>query len=439
MMHHSDVSAMDKEQFTVFDHGMGAYMTNYLSIGCMQVCRSVMNKPTARFMLSLGLLATRAALAHPLPPPLPPPLPLKPTLKHLPMMPTSVTRARAPPSKSPLKPLTSERTPRLFRPPMCAPCTVAPCFMHHASWLQELAAKVPPEHIVRSSIYGPVRARRRTAPITPIRRAFLYAWCGLKAPLVQLLVLYGAPVMHNDFRHGHQVDFEKLLSWAEAELATRYCTPSTRTHGALRPYPSSRPAPPADATDLNVSRLYRQTFIALVLGCGVQGSHDLPPAQRSQLMKLRGSGNTEARMRIARCLGVRTGVEVGRLRRAAAVWWQLQEEADPLSSDESYLYYRACSSVPTGPCAVQWCSGLGGWRADGSLLLLLLLGLPVVFEDASEAALFIQKHVNPREVPPRLALNRRARHAMRAAYSTSFFTPPLCSYRYAATAMQLPL
>jgi len=104
---------------------------------------------------------------------------------------------------------------------------------------------------------------------------------------------------------------------------------------------SSRPAPPTNPTDLNVARLYRQTFIALVLGCGVQGSHDLPPAQRSQLMKLRGSGNTEARMRIARCLGVCTsGVELGRLRRAAAVWRRLEKEAgpDPLSSDESYLY-----------------------------------------------------------------------------------------------------
>lgn len=60
-----------------------------------------------------------------------------------------------------------------------------------------------------------------------------------------------------------------------------------------------------------------------MLGCGVHGDSDAPPAQRSQLLKLRGDGNTEARMRIARSLGVRVGakvVELGRLRRAASVW-----------------------------------------------------------------------------------------------------------------------
>ena len=65
------------------------------------------------------------------------------------------------------------------------------------------------------------------------------------------------------------------------------------------------------------------TWVALVLGCGVHGDRDAPPAQRSQLLKLRGDGNTEARMRIARSLGVRVGakvMELGRLRRAASVW-----------------------------------------------------------------------------------------------------------------------
>ena len=57
-----------------------------------------------------------------------------------------------------------------------------------------------------------------------------------------------------------------------------------------------------------------------MLGCGVHASHELPPAQRNELMKLRGNGNTDARMRIARCLGVPTGAEVRRLRDAAVVW-----------------------------------------------------------------------------------------------------------------------
>jgi hypothetical protein len=46
-------------------------------------------------------------------------------------------------------------------------------------------------------------------------------------------------------------------------------------------------------------------FVKTVLGCGVHGTgHDLPPTQRSPLLKLRGDINTEARLCIAECLGV---------------------------------------------------------------------------------------------------------------------------------------
>ena len=62
----------------------------------------------------------------------------------------------------------------------------------------------------------------------------------------------------------------------------------------------------------------RDTFVNLVLGCGVHGSRDLPQAQRSPLHKLRGNVNTQARQYIAQCLGVRVGEEARRLRRAAA-------------------------------------------------------------------------------------------------------------------------
>ena len=83
--------------------------------------------------------------------------------------------------------------------------------------MQELAGKVPPEHLVRPSPWE--TTTRATTPITPIRLAFR----GFKAPLVQLLVLHGAPVMHDDFRYGvHDPVFTELLSWVEAELATRY-------------------------------------------------------------------------------------------------------------------------------------------------------------------------------------------------------------------------
>ena len=113
--------------------------------------------------------------------------------------------------------------------------------------------------------------------------------------IVQFLTLRGAPVRTQDFRKELWMspqllathDFgPRLLAWAEAELAVH------------------------------------RAFIALVLGCGVHAasSHDLPPAQRGHLAKLRGDGNTGVRMRIAGFLGVRVGAELGRLRRAASVW-----------------------------------------------------------------------------------------------------------------------
>ena len=62
-----------------------------------------------------------------------------------------------------------------------------------------------------------------------------------------------------------------------------------------------------------------QTYVRFVLGGG-HANGDAPPAQRSQLRKLRGGGNVGARMRIAHFLGVKVGPELGRIRRAAMVW-----------------------------------------------------------------------------------------------------------------------
>ena len=61
-------------------------------------------------------------------------------------------------------------------------------------------------------------------------------------------------------------------------------------------------------------------YMNLVLGCGVNCGTALPPAQRSVLRVLRGDVNTEARMLIARCLGVRVGVALRGVRRLRADW-----------------------------------------------------------------------------------------------------------------------
>ena len=52
----------------------------------------------------------------------------------------------------------------------------------------------------------------------------------------------------------------------------------------------------------------------------MHGDRDVAPAQRSQLLKLRGDGNTDVRMRIARALGVHVGEELGRVRRTRGAW-----------------------------------------------------------------------------------------------------------------------
>ena len=61
-------------------------------------------------------------------------------------------------------------------------------------------------------------------------------------------------------------------------------------------------------------------FYRVVIGGGVHGDRDVAPAQRSQLLKLRGDGNTDVRMRIARALGVRVGEELGQVRRVRGTW-----------------------------------------------------------------------------------------------------------------------
>jgi len=152
-------------------------------------------------------------------------------------------------------------------------------FMSDA-FVKGLADKVPPEHITLPDLHGksPLRVMVET-----FQRIELVKW---------LIVEMGAPVRPQDFPSLPGYLPALLETWAEEELSSH------------------------------------RTFTALVLGCGVYGSHEqnAPPAQRSQLPKLRGDGEKGERMRkrIALCLGVRTSsVEIGRLRRAAVIWREL--------------------------------------------------------------------------------------------------------------------
>ena len=67
---------------------------------------------------------------------------------------------------------------------------------------------------------------------------------------------------------------------------------------------------------LDDSCAVRRDFLELILGCGVGGSWDVPPVRCRQLAKLRSSGLTEARVRLADYSGVRRGVEAARIKAA---------------------------------------------------------------------------------------------------------------------------
>ena len=161
------------------------------------------------------------------------------------------------------------------------------------AFVRELAGKVPPEHLALPD-FGRSVGGTMDAPfpiMSPMGAAFEYNTAH-RVRIVKFLILRGAPVRFQDFpptdhdaiNQRRQHHRRQLVDWAKAELANH------------------------------------RTFVALVLGCGVHGCRDVQPAQRSKLLKLRGDGNTDARMRIAKCLGVRTGSELGHLRRAVAVW-----------------------------------------------------------------------------------------------------------------------
>ena len=124
-----------------------------------------------------------------------------------------------------------------------------------------------------------------------------------------LLVLRGAParpcdsdsaILGPDYgyestiadRVQHSARLGRLLRWADDEL-------ETWADDELETY---------------------HNFYRVVIGGGVHGDRDVAPAQRSQLLKLRGDGNTDVRMRIARALGVRVGEELGQVRRVRGTW-----------------------------------------------------------------------------------------------------------------------
>jgi len=159
------------------------------------------------------------------------------------------------------------------------------CACSSPALVEELASMVPPGHLTQENDEGAGTATRRESPL------FRATHCGVVddgVEIVRMLTLRGVPLRREDFEVAETQgpsDIEvcrQLLYWVQGELELH------------------------------------ATFRSVVLGCGVHGSDDLPPAQRSSLRKLRGIGG--ASERIAQYVGVRVGVDLQRLHRAAQVW-----------------------------------------------------------------------------------------------------------------------
>ena len=148
------------------------------------------------------------------------------------------------------------------------------CYSMPTEFIKYLRPLVPPEHLTKATEKG-----------TPMMSAFQ----SQMLPTLQHLILIGMPVRPQDFSEAYPkvTNFRpiraRLLAWLDAE----HCT--------------------------------RKNFTALILGCRVHNSRDLPPAQRSLLIKLRGSNTTDVRVKLADYLGVRVKAEAARIAAARAV------------------------------------------------------------------------------------------------------------------------
>ena len=196
---------------------------------------------------------------------------------------------------------------------------------HHmsASFVEELAGKVAPDHLTMPDNFR---------HLSPMRAAFEENSQQHHLPIVRMLILRGVPVRPQDFPAGYQGRFlprrRQIIASIEADLKLNDHTwiGQVLASGVHAPY--TPPTYTTTTTTATTKRVRTQqpdgSWSApvsvpceprlVVTATAAPAPSASPP--ENQLPKLRGAGNAKARMEIAGYLGVRPAAELGLLRAA---------------------------------------------------------------------------------------------------------------------------
>jgi len=222
-------------------------------------------------------------------------------------------------------------------------CTVFyyACEGMNATFMEELAAKVAPEHL----------ARPDDIDRSPMRAAFICNQHHYLA-IVRMLILRGVPVRPHNFPASRPDNFP--VSFVDENLLPRRRTVLDSIQADLHlndtiflghvlaagvHAPDATPAYTKTSTTATTKRVRTQrpdgSFSApVVVPCEPRQVITATPTTTisstqqpaNQLPKLRGFGNSEVRMAVASYLGVRPAAELGRLRAAHEVLAEMPEE-----------------------------------------------------------------------------------------------------------------
>ena len=207
------------------------------------------------------------------------------------------------------------------------------CMYLSPSFIEELADKVAPDHLTMWCYNG----------WTPMQTAFIHNPEPL--PIVRMLIIRGVPSTKNDFYGSWKVParHSELLASLEADLNLNDRTFLGLFLAAGVHAPYTTPACTTTMTTVNTKRVRTQRpdgrwsdpitvpcepHLVVTAAPTIRRSQRVAARVETHLPKLRGFGNTKVRMEIAEFLGVRSALELRRLRAARDVLVALPEKSE---------------------------------------------------------------------------------------------------------------